>query len=275
VNPTDTNLRSGIYRDHLGGRPGPFIPGADAAGVVNLVGAGTPFEVGDEVVAIAVPTGPRGGTYADEIVVPSASVVRLPAGVDMIAGSTLLMNGLTARLALDSFGLSAGDAVAVLGAAGAFGGYVVQLAKADRLRVIADAAATDESLVRKLGADDVVTRGSDVAQRIRALVPEGVGGLADGAVLDELVLPAIRDAGTLATVRGWSGPTERDITVYPIRVFQSAARTDILERLRGWAEDGTITLRVAHTFPPTQAAAAHRMLEGGGVRGRIVLDFTA
>jgi NADPH:quinone reductase-like Zn-dependent oxidoreductase len=226
------------------------------------------------VLALVVPTGPRGGAYADQGVVPAASVVRLPVGADLTAGSTLLMNALTARLALDSFGLSPGATVAVTGAAGAFGGDVVQLARADGLRVVADASEADEDLVRSLGADDVVRRGEGFAERIRELVPDGVAALADGAVLDERVLPAVRDGGTVATVRGWSGPSERGIRVEPVGVFGSAERTDLLERLRDQAEDGTLTLRVARTFPAEQAAEAHRLLEGGGVRGRIVLDFS-
>jgi NADPH2:quinone reductase len=275
VNPTDTNFRAGLYQERLGDRPGPFVPGADAAGLIDEVGPGVDsWQVGDQVLALVVPTGPRGGAYADQVVVPAASVVRLPVGADLTAGSTLLMNALTARLALDSFGLSPGATVAVTGAAGAFGGDVVQLAKADGLRVLADASEADEDLVRSLGADDVVRRGEGFAERIRELVPEGVAALADGAVLDERVLPAVRDGGAVATVRGWSGPSERGIRVEPVGVFGSAERTDLLERLRDQAEDGTLTLRVARTFPAEQAAEAHRLLEGGGVRGRIVLDFS-
>ena len=112
---------------------------------------------------------------------------------------------LTARVALDALAPRPGQIIAVTGTAGAFGGYAIQLAKADGLRVIADAAPADERLVRTLGADEVVARGDDVAERIRALVPDGVPGLADGAVLEERALPAVADGGGLATVRGWSG----------------------------------------------------------------------
>src|SRR3712207_9524721 len=102
-------------------------------------------------------------------------------------------------------GLQPGQVLAVTGAAGAFGGYVVQLARADGLTVVADASEADEQLVRNLGADVVVRRGDDVAARIRAHVPEGVDGLADGAEQDALVLSAVRDAGVGTTVRGEQG----------------------------------------------------------------------
>jgi NADPH:quinone reductase len=99
------------------------------------------------------------------------------------------MNGLTARQSLDLLKLSPGQVIAVIGAAGAYGGYVVQLAKAEGLTVIADASEKDEKLVASLGADIVVRRGDDVASRIRRHFPQGVDGLADGAVLNELVIP--------------------------------------------------------------------------------------
>src|SRR5262245_20499983 len=96
----------------------------------------------------------------------------------------LPMNGLTARQSLDLLGLSPGQTLAVTGAAGAYGGYVVQLAKVEGLTVIADASEADHALVASLGADIVVRRGDDVAMRILEHFPNGVDGLADGAVLN-------------------------------------------------------------------------------------------
>jgi NADPH:quinone reductase-like Zn-dependent oxidoreductase len=183
------------------------------------------------------------------------------------------MNGLTARLALDMLALPPGQDVAVTGAAGGFGGYVVQLAKADALRVIADASPTDTELVRRLGADDVVARGDDVAVRIRELVPAGVDGLADGALLFEKALPAVRDGGGFAVVRTFTGQTERGITIHAVWVREYARQRAKLDRLREQVEEGALTLRVARTFPLEEAAAAHRMLEAGGTRGRIVLEL--
>jgi NADPH:quinone reductase-like Zn-dependent oxidoreductase len=275
VNPTDIALVAGMSRDRLGGRPPPYVPGMDAAGVVSEVGDGVRWRVGDAVMAIVLPTGPHGGAYADEVVVPAESVVRVPAGTDLVAASTLPMNGLTARRALDALDLRAGQTLAVTGAAGAFGGYVVQLAKADGVRVVADASQADEELVRGLGADHVVRRGDDVADRIRDLVPEGVDGLADGAVMDDLVVPAIRDGGGLAVVRGWSGDPGRGIRVHRIAVSLAAKDTAALDRLRQQVEDGVLTLRVARTVPPADAAEAHRVLAAGGTRGRLVLDFSS
>ncbi len=272
VNPTDTALRAGWYASRLEGEP-PYVPGMDAAGVVDQAGEGSGWSVGDEVMAVVLPTTARKGAYAEQIVVPAASVVRIPAGTDVVSAATLPMNALTARIALDELALPEEATLAVTGAAGAFGGYVVQLAKADGLRVVADASDADEQLVRDLGADEVVRRGDDVADRIRAQVPDGVDGLADGAVQTELVVPAVRDGGGIAVVRGWKGEPGRGITVHPVWVARHAEDTASLDKLRQQVEDGTVTLRVARTFPAEQAAEAHRVLEAGGTRGRLVLTF--
>lgn len=275
INPTDTFTRNGARAEALRAFPPPYIPGMDVAGVVDRIGEGaaTDLAVGDHAMAIVVPSGSRGG-YSELVVVPAESAARVPAGVTDVAAATLPMNGLTARLALDLLGLRPGQTLAVTGAAGAFGGYTVQLAKIDGLRVIADAAPADEGLVRALGADVVVPRGPDVAERIRAVAPDGVDGLADGAVLDRLVAPAVGDGGAIATVRGFSDPDPpRGIRYLPVWVRNYAREQAKLDELRRQVERGQITLRVARTFAPTDAAEAHRLLEAGGVRGRLVLEF--
>jgi NADPH:quinone reductase len=92
-------------------------------------------------------------------------------------------------------------------------------------------------------------------------------------VLQRRVLPAIRDRGGLAVVRSYSGESERGITIRPVWVRDYARERAKLDQLRQQVEDGVLTLRVARTFPADQAAEAHRMLEAGGTRGRIVLEF--
>jgi NADPH:quinone reductase-like Zn-dependent oxidoreductase len=274
VNPTDTFTRNGARHEMLKHLDPPYVPGMDVAGVVDEVGpdAATDLAVGDRAMAIVVPAGQHGG-YSDSLVLPAASVARAPAGASLVEAATLPMNGLTARKALDMLALPPGATIAVTGAAGAFGGYVVQLAKADELRVVADASARDEELVRALGADIVVPRGDDVAARIREAVPEGVDAVADGAVQHRLVLPAIRDGGAVASVRAFDGEAERGIAVHMVWVREYQLEHAKLDRLRQQVEDGVVTLRVAATYPPEQAGDAHARLEQGGTRGRLVIEF--
>jgi NADPH:quinone reductase-like Zn-dependent oxidoreductase len=183
------------------------------------------------------------------------------------------MNGLTVRLALDVLDLAPGQTLAVSGAAGAVGGYAVQLGKAAGLRVIADAAPGDEQLVKELGADVVVPRGDDFGAQVRAVAPEGADAVIDAALLDHLAFPAVRDGGRVATVRGFQGTQERGTTCHPVLVRSYAREQAKLDQLRQQAEDGQLTLRVAGVLPADQAAEAHRRLEAGGVRGRLVLEF--
>ncbi len=273
ISPTDTHLREGAYAGRDPVTSPPWVPGMDAAGeVVEVAEDVDRVAVGDQVTGIVVPTGAHGG-YREDLVLPAASVTRVPAGADAVAASTLPMNGLTARLALDHLALAPGSVLAVTGAAGAFGGYVVQLAKADGLTVVADAAEADERLVRDLGADVVVRRGDDVAARIRAEFPGGVDGLADGSVQDAALLPAVRDGGRVATVRGYRGDGSGRVEVFPTRVRHYAQEAAALDRLRDQVEAGAVTLRVARTFAPEEAPEAHRVLAAGGVRGRLVITF--
>jgi NADPH:quinone reductase len=183
------------------------------------------------------------------------------------------MNALTAYIAFEALSLAPGSTVAVTGAAGALGQYVIELGKRYGFEVIADAKPSDEALVRGRGADHVVARGDDVAQRIREIVPNGVDGLVDCAALHELVVPAVRDGGSIATPRWYSAPNDRGIVWHPAVVSEHTTRQDVLEELRDLVEAGVLSTPVAETLPARKAALAHQKLEAGGVRGRIVLTW--
>lgn len=272
VNPTDAVRRSG--QAGASKQTPPHVPGMDAAGVLEQIGPGTATElrVGDRVMAIVVPRGAH-GAYAEQVVVPAESVVAAPRGASHAQAATLPMNGLTARLALDTLDLAPGSVLVVTGAAGALGGYAVQLAEADGLTVVADAAAEDEELVTGLGADVVLRRGAGFAERVRERFPGGADGAVDGALLLQGLAPAVRDGGSIITIRGYDEPGERGIVFRPIRVMDYARDRRKLDALRQQAEDGVVSLRVAEVLPMREAPRAHRRLEAGGVRGRLVLDL--
>ncbi len=277
VNPTDISFRSGrqfsiAQLAEMGVHP-PFIPGMELAGVVDAVGAGADWRIGDRVMAIVNPRRPGGGAQAELVVVPAASVARVPTGVPLEAAATLPMNGLTVRLALDRLRLNPGQVLGVTGAAGAVGGYAVQLGVSEGLRVIAVGRPQDEKLVKSFGADTFVPSGDAAMRAVYNAASGGVDGMIDAAVLDAAVLPAIRDGGRLATVRGWSGPSERGIAIEPVRVTSYLENQEALARLAQLVAEGRLTLRVAETFPPERAADAQRKLAAGGTRGRLVIVF--
>jgi len=277
VNPTDVSFRTGrqlteAQLAEMGVRP-PYIPGMELAGVVDAVGEGTDWRPGDQVLAIVNPRRPGGGAQAELVVVPAASVVRVPKGKSLEAAATLPMNGLTVRLALDKLALKPGQTLGVTGAAGAVGGYAVELGVSEGLRVIAVARPQDEAVVKGFGASTFVPSGEGAMRAVFAAAPGGVDGMIDAAVLDAAVLPAIRDGGKLATVRGFAGPSERGITIEPVRVASYLQNQDALDRLRRLVDDGRLTLRVSESFPPERAADAQRKLAAGGTRGRLVIVF--
>lgn len=271
VNPTDTVLRAGGRG--IPGQEPPYVPGMELAGTVDAIGPGAAWRPGDRVMAITTPRRPRGGAQAEYVVVPAGSVARIPEGASFAEAATLPMNGLTARLALDQLALPAGETIAVTGAAGAVGGYTIQLAAGEGLRVIGDAKPDDEELVLALGAETVVPRGPDVAAAIRELVPQGVAAVVDTALIGPPVLAAISDGGQLIAVRPFRGEAERGITIKPILVSSYLEEGARLAALADLAAKGSLTLRVARQVPAERAADAHRLLEGGGIRGRLVLMF--
>ncbi len=256
VNPSDVAVRASGYNGQMASLPLPHIPGWDAAGVIDEIGPGSDgrLAVGDPVVALAFASSPTKGAYQQQLIVPAASVVRAPRNLDVHAASTLLMNALTARLGLDAMALKPGQTLAVTGSAGALGGFVIQLAKADGLRVIADVSdvATDRELVRQLGADEQVARGPGFNERVRALVPNGVDALFDTALLNGAAVPAIADGGMLVTVRGWNEPVARGIRVFPVLVMKALTDTARLERLRDQAEACVLTPRVFKVLPASR-----------------------
>lgn len=271
VNPTDLALRGGGSRNSL---PPPYVPGMELAGVVDALGEGVvDRRVGDSVMAIVLPMRPEGGAQAELVVVPNDSAAAVPDGMSLVEAATLPMNGLTARRALDLLALAPGATLAVTGAAGAVGGYVMQLGRAEGLRIVAEASGPDEALVRGLGADLVVPRTDEVGQAIRRAVPGGVDALVDAAVEGPAVVPGVRDGGRIASLRGWAGAVERGIVVEPVSVVEYAHSRRALETLAGQAAAGVLSLRVAATFPPEQVGEAHRRLAAGGVRGRLVIVF--
>ncbi len=272
VNPTDIGLRQRGAGDDL--QP-PWVPGMDAAGTVESVGEGVKrLGVGEQVMAALSPSRPEGGAQAELIVVPAASVVPIPDGATLPQAATLPMNGLTARLGLELLGLRAGQSLAVSGGAGLLASYVIALAKARGLRVIADAKPDDQELVRGFGADVVVPRGEGYAAAVRVTAADGVDALFDTALLGHSAFAAVRDGGAMAVVRGWDGSTpERGIVIRQVWVRSALERTDWLQELRQLASEGRLSLRVAAEYPPEQAAEAQRLMAAGGLRGRAVIVF--
>ena len=274
VNPVDVSVRNGSMAEIQKINPPPYVPGMDAAGVIDQIGddVETDLKVGDSVMAMVVPNGIH-GAYKEHIVLDKNAVVRAPKDTNHIQASTLPMNSLTARLSLDLLGLNKGQVLAVTGGPGAYGGFVIQLAKADGLTVIADSNESDRGLLESLGVDIIIPRGEGFAERVREEFPNGVDGIADGALLNESAIEAVKDGGSFTSVRGFKGEPQRDIDFTATWVTAYDCKKAILETLCQQAEEGVLTLRVADSVTMENAAEAHKKLEAGGTRGRMVIEF--
>ncbi|GGR41845.1 NADPH:quinone reductase [Actinoplanes ianthinogenes] len=268
VNPVDVQTRTGALA-----RAGLLPPretigiGWDLSGTIDAVGPHvTAFAVGERVVALSDRLALPVKAQAEYAVLDTDAVGRLPADADPVAAATLPLNALTAAQALDLAGLRPGQTLLVTGAAGAVGGFAVELAARSGLRVVAVAARRDEIFVREAGASHLVARGTEPAVGVREIVPHGVDAVIDAASLGVAALDAVRGGGTFVAVLG-AAP----VPLRGIRVANVWIRADG-PRLTALAAAG-LRLRVADTMPLERVADAHRRLEKGGVRGRLVLEI--
>lgn len=274
VNPFDYKVYSGMFGTDPESLP--LRLGVEAAGVVTAVGADAvgpagPIAVGDEVIAYHAT-----GAYATELVVPASSVVPKPKALSWEQAGGLLAAGVTAVHVLEAIGLSKGETVLVHGAAGGVGLVAVQLAVARGATVVATASQAKHDLLRELGATPVVY-GPGLADRVRAIAPEGVHAAADLVGTDEAVdvsMELVPDRSRIATIAGYERGARAGIKLLggvpgadPGTEIREAARLQLTEA----AAAGRLRIVIADGYPLREAAAAHRKIMAGHTTGKIVL----
>jgi NADPH:quinone reductase-like Zn-dependent oxidoreductase len=273
VNPADWKAYGGAFGQDESRLP--LRLGFEAAGVVTAVGEGAtgpagPVAAGDEVIAFRV-----SGAYADRLVVPASALVPKPAALAWPAAAGLMLTGATAVHALTATGVGEGDTVLVHGAAGGVGLALVQLARARGARVLGTAGGDGAELVARLGGEPV-RYGPGLADRVRALAPDGVDAAVDAVGTDEAVdvsLELVADRGRIASIAAF-GRADTGIRLLgngpgadPGTEVRDAARLE-LARL---VADGRLEVVVAGTFPLDDVAAAHREGMAGHTHGKLVL----
>ena len=274
VNPVDFKIRAGslegAFPHHF-----PLILGWDVAGVVEAVGpAVTGFSPGDEVYAYCRKTEIAQGTYAERVAVPDTFVARKPRELSWVEAAALPLAGLTARQALvDRMDVGPGQTLLVTAAAGGVGHLAVQLARSLGATVIGTASQANHEYVRSLGAAAVVEyAGGDVAAAVRERYPDGVDAAFDlygGETLDA-ARAAVRAGGRLTSIADPDPAKDADVHGHYVFVRPDAIG---LEDLAGRADAGELRPEIARTFPLERAAEAHELLEGGHVRGKLVLEI--
>ena len=265
VNPSDIAARSGQGRRRMPDLEPPFVPGWDLAGEVVSAGAANGYSPGDRVVGMIpwVRIGGRVGAYAEAAAVDPDWLAPLPDGVEDAVAATLPLNALTARQGLDLIAAPPGSTLLVTGASGAVGGFATKLAARDGLRVLAVASTDDEEWVASLGAAEVLPRSTDLA----SLDP--VDAVFDAIPLGPPATAPLRDGGAVLFTRS---PEDFERSE-KLRVETLLADSDPAA-LRELAVDlgaGRLRTRVAQTLDLVQAGEAHRLVEQGGLRGKIVL----
>ncbi|MFE4258669.1 NADP-dependent oxidoreductase [Streptomyces sp. NPDC056883] len=266
VNPVDWKIMAGGL-DGLMDVVYPVVPGWDVAGTVEYVGIDTPeFTAGDEVVAYARKDYVHGGTFAEFVTVPVRALAPKPASLTWQQAAGLPLAGLTAYQLLTRLDTGKEDTVLVHGAAGGVGSLGVQIARALGARVIGTASARNHDRLRELGCEPV-EYGDGLAERVRALAPDGVTVVADfvGGVLDT-TLAVLAEGGRHASIADHTvlGSGGQWMWVRPVGA-------DLAE-LGRLADAGQLTVTVAKTFPLAELAAAFDLNREGHTAGKIVLE---
>jgi NADPH:quinone reductase-like Zn-dependent oxidoreductase len=261
VNATDCKLRAGLL-DFGAGLP--QTTGRDVAGVVDAVGEGvTDVAVGDRKFGVS-----DDGAGAAELALLTHRAA-IPPSLGFVDAAALPVALETATRSLDQLGVGRGTRLFVNGAAGGIGAAAVQLALARGARVIGAASAANADYLRLLGAEPV-TYGAGMAERVRALAPDGVDVALD--VAGSGVLPELIDfaggAHNVVTLADFHGAKRHKVR------FSSGAQGHAfhaLAEIGALIAAGRFWLPVERTYPLAEISEAHRASERGGVRSRLAL----
>lgn len=275
LNPIDWKTRKGLgFAARQIEHSLPWTPGYDVAGEVVAVGESvTTLAPGDRVMGmIGFPS--AGGAYAEYALAGADELAIVPEELDLVSAGALPLAALTAWQGLFEAGkLESGQKVLIHAGAGGVGHFAVQFALARGAHVIATASAGNRDFLAELGVHEVIDyHSSDVAEECYGLdlVLDLVGGdtgkrslhcLGESGVL--VTVPTITADEIISTAEGM-GLRAHGITVRP-DVFH-------LEEIAELIEDGDVHIHIEEAFPMEQVADAHRQLEAGHVRGKLVLD---
>jgi enoyl reductase len=262
VQPADTYLRSGRFRQNAAATF-PQRLGNEFAGLVEAAGDGaTEWSTGDEVIGWVT-----AAAYAQHVVVEQTDLATKPPELPWPEAGVLSASGQTAASVLTQLAVGPGDVLLIHGAAGGVGSYAVQLAAARGATVIGTASDRNHEYLRGLGATPVAY-GDGLAERVRE-VTQGVDVALDcsgtvAALTASVELVADRDR--IATIA--YQPAADELGVRRLGTRRSAYQ---LRDLALMAAAGRLRVEIQARYPLAEAAQAHRDIETGHVRGKVVL----
>lgn len=266
VNPVDVKARKGVM-DVFVPVQFPARIGGDLAGTVEAVGEGvTGFQPGDRVMGMINPFGD--GAYGEKVAAPAGAFAKVPDALDLVDAAAMPTGVLTGlQLIEDGLQPKAGDRVLVIGAGGSVGRAAVYAALARGAVVIAGVRGRSRAAVADLPVAEVLDL-NDAAAVESAGPFDGIADTVGGRVAERLCKHLKPGAALASVAAPCPVPDDASVRVIPVWVGFNA------ERLVAFAEAvaaGRYHLPIAHRLPMAKAADAHKLLEAGGVNGKIVL----
>jgi NADPH:quinone reductase-like Zn-dependent oxidoreductase len=270
VNPVDYKIRNGSMK-LVAGKKLPRILGGDLAGVVEQAPEKSKFRPGDKVFAMLTYSG---GAYAEFIAVKESQLCMIPEGISMIEAATTPLASITALQALQkSNGIKPGDKVLVNGASGGVGSFAVQIAIALEAHVTAVCSTANIKFVRSLGADRVIDYEKEDFTKLDKqfnTVFDAVAKSSFGRCKKIIV-----NGGKYVTTLPNKG-----LFLYQAFNFTRSVKALFIPAkpsgkdlmlIADMMKKGQVKPYIQKTFPLTEAAEAHRLIETGRVRGKLVL----
>jgi NADPH:quinone reductase len=282
VNFIDIYFRKGLYKADL-----PVTLGNEGAGTVEAVGEGvTEVAPGDRVAFAMVR-----GSYAEYIVAPAWQLVKIPDGLDFKQAAAVMLQGMTAHyLTHSTYPLQKGDTCLVHAAAGGAGSLTVQMAKRRGARVFGSVGTEEKArIAREAGADEVINYTTqDFEQEVKRLTEgRGVDVVYDSVGVATFMksLNIVRKRGFMVLFGQSSGPVPPfDPTLLnakgslyltrPSLAHYCLDRKEVMWRagdVLSWVRSGELKVRIYRTYPLSEAAQAHRDLEGRKTAGKLLL----
>ena len=269
ANPIDYKQYSGQFGSDPSALPMPI--GLECAGVVRVAAAGLggytgALNVGDEVIVTNAKA-----CYSELVIVDAADVGHKPGGMSFEQAAGLLLVAETAWHLLTKTDVGIDDTVLIHGASGGVGLMAVQLAAARGATVIATASPGRHDQLREYGAFPVAY-GEGLADRVRAIgtVTAALDLVGTDEALDTSV-ELVADRDRIATIAGFGRAPELGIAILTEadggQEIRDESRAPILELVAA----GKLVVTVDKVFSLAEAAEAHRYLQTGHARGKVVL----
>jgi NADPH:quinone reductase len=280
LNFIDVYHRTGLY-------PLPSLPavlGMEGSGAVEAVGEGvTEVVVGDRVAYAGLPP----GAYAQARLIPADRLVKLPTGITTRQAAAMMLQGMTARYLLHGcFNIKAGDTILIHAAAGGVGSIVCQWAKHLGATVIGTVGSEEKVVTATANGCHypILYTSEDFAVRVRQITEgRGVDVVYDsvGQATFMKSLECLRPLGTMVSFGQSSGPVAPVelgllsakgslFLTRPTLMTYTAKREDLLTHARDLfdvVEKGVVKVDIRQTYHLSDAARAHRDLEGRRTTG--------